>query len=102
MAQITSSQCETCQRATTEGGDWVPYGSSGAHLPEYTVCGGWEGDPQVPFDLDVEKLAEEGKCPAYLPLPKCKKHPEEFMDSKYGCNKCFDDLIQKWIIRIKI
>jgi hypothetical protein len=46
--------CHNCKYHYIEGGDWVPYGSSGAHLPTYDVC-----DCPEFYDEEGELISEE-------------------------------------------
>jgi len=81
-----SSPCDTCRHfGVIDGGDWVPYGSSGARLPEVHGCvGEWDTDEDgEPIDVKV--------CTHYEELPKCSKHPDEYVTAIDGCGKCEEE-----------
>ena len=57
-----------CKHVRITGGDWVPYGNSGAHLPESEEC----DNPLMDEYLDRGELTELeccGSCPLYEPDP---------------------------------
>jgi len=43
--------CSHCKWGVREGGDWVPYGSSGARLPEYLIC-------ECPYGEEMDDACE--------------------------------------------
>lgn len=86
MSAGMDSQCATCKFwGVVGGGDWVPYGSSGAHLPyEYGCHYEFSGDE----DEELEEKALQFECPKYEELPRCPKHPDQYVTNDGGCAEC--------------
>ena len=51
-----------CKHAIVSGGDYVPYGSSGAYLPETVEC----DNPAIP-PCEEDDLQCNEKCPYFEP-----------------------------------
>lgn len=86
-----NSKCETCKFLKISPGDIVPYGSTTAHLPDE-----WDCDAEWKDSEDSEHLVlalfngEIQDCPHYAELPKCPKHPDQYL-GKYGCASCEEE-----------
>jgi len=61
-----------CKYAVRGGGDWVPYGEHGAHLPTYTECDHPDLDEDWQDDCDTCPHYEPD--PNYVPEPPCCPH----------------------------
>ena len=83
-------KCRTCQTfGVVEGGDIVPYGSTTARLPEYYGC--LEG-----YDYnDTGEQIDVSKCTHYKELPKCSKHPNDYVYPRAGCGACETDYYEE-------
>ena len=89
--------CKSCQHLLILSGDWVPYGSTNVQLPDTWDCDAeWEdGDLEDQMGNDIIEqlfLGKELSCPHYLELPHCEKHPDQYIDKKYGCGECESEL----------
>lgn len=78
-----TKKCGSCQLyGVIDGGDVVPYGSTTARLPEYYGCmeehdGNEDGEP-----------VDTSNCTHYKELPRCPKHPKEYITYRGGCAEC--------------
>ena len=92
------AKCESCQYLDVLSGDWVPYGSTNVQLPDQWECSAdWaeEGDEQTDNLIEQLFCSKIFECPRYLESPRCEKHPEQFVDKKYGCSACEEEYMNQ-------
>jgi hypothetical protein len=90
---VNEIKCETCKFLKIMSGDWVPYGSTNAQLPDEWECNHqWEeGNEENDWCnelIDSLMNGQNQNCPHYEELPRCPKHPDQYINQKYGCGKC--------------
>lgn len=97
------AKCESCQHLRIISGDWVPYGSTRAQLPDDWECEAkWTDEENKKAEKTGEDSVEQlflgnlQECSHFLELPHCSIHPEQLVDGRYGCSKCEDEYFKQY------
>ena len=68
-----------CKHETLSGGDWVPYGSSGAYLPTMGEC----DNPNIPYAATIDDCES---CQYYEPDPDYDPDLDPTYEDWCGCD----------------
>ena len=80
-----------CKYIAFSGGDWVPYGNSGAHLPKYEEC-----DHPIIANMDemddcMDEMDDCATCPYYEPDPDFVDYDASMDWQDEPTDECDDD-----------